>query len=459
MSALKRATTNPHQNPTETNPLTSLLQSFTAYRSEPTPESYHFLLKTLAQSSQFHHIPPVLDHLEKNEKFETPEFVFSGLLESYANANDLKGALELFFRIPKFRCVPSVYLLNSLLKLLCRSREGLELVPGLLLRSRDLNIRLEGSTFDVLIAALCRLKRIGYAIELMNYMVNDGFDVNTKICSLLLSSLCKQRGVDSAQVMSFVEGMRKFGFCPGLVDYRNVIRFLVKAKMGRDALGVLSQMKSDGIKPDTICYTLVLDGIIEMGDFSKADELFDELLGFGLIPDVCTYNVYINGLCKQNKIEAGIEMVASMEELGCKPNLAIYSLLVEGFCRTGDVSKAVDLVREMESKKIGLNGETCRIMIDGLVKEDKIAEACALLEEILDKGFPAGSLSFDVLICQLCQKGQFSKALELVEKMVDKHVSPGSRVWEALLLTSDSKFSFVEPIFTSLVDTNKHQPS
>ena len=45
-------------------------------------------------------------------------------------------------------------------------------------------------------------------------------------------------------------------------------------------------MKVHGIKPDIVCYTMVLKG-----DFGKADEVFDELLVLGLVPDVCTYNV------------------------------------------------------------------------------------------------------------------------------------------------------------------------
>ena len=90
---------------------------------------------------------------------------------------------------------------------------------------------------------------------------------------------------------TFVERMKKFCFCSGIMDYSNVIRFLVKERKGFDALVVLNQMKVHGIKLDIVCYTMVLRGVIVEGDFGKADELFDELLVLGLVPDVCTYNV------------------------------------------------------------------------------------------------------------------------------------------------------------------------
>jgi hypothetical protein len=64
----------------------------------------------------------------------------------------------------------------------------------------------------------------------------------------------------SVEVMGFVERMTKLGFCPGIMDYySNVIRFLVKKRKGFDALGVL---KVYGIKPEIVCYTMVLNGVI-----------------------------------------------------------------------------------------------------------------------------------------------------------------------------------------------------
>ncbi|KAJ9185446.1 hypothetical protein P3X46_005084 [Hevea brasiliensis] len=437
-----------HRQETPNKPylLSSLIHSFSIYDCEPTPRAYHFILKTLSKTSQLHQIPPVLDHLEKVEKFDTPEFILAHLIEVYGNAKEIQKAVELFYRLPKFRCVPSVYSLNTLLSVLCRTSEGLKMVPEILLKSRAVNVRVEESSFRLLISALCRIKKVGFAVEIFKCMINDGFNVDTDICSMLLSSLCEQADICGVEVMRFLGELRKLGFCPGMVDYTNVIRFLVREGKGADALGVLNQMKSDGIKPDIVCYNMVLNGVIASGFYSKADELFDELLVFGLVPDVYIYNVYIDALCKQNKVEEGIKIAASMEELGCKPNLNTYNMLLEALCNSGELSKARDLVREMSSKGIGLSMQTYKVMIDGLINGGKLIEACALLEEELDKGLCPQSLTFDEIICGLCQLGWICKALELLEKMVNKNVSPGVRVWEALLLGSHINISFIGDI-------------
>ncbi|KAG2404563.1 Pentatricopeptide repeat-containing protein [Vigna angularis] len=366
--------------------LSTLIDSFKAYSCDPTPKAYYFVIKTLTNTSQLQDIPALLDHLEHLEKFETPESVLVYLIRFYGLSDKVQDAVDLFFRIPRFRCTPTVCSLNLVLSLLCRKREYLKMVPDILLKSQHMNIRIEESTFRVLIKALCRIKRVGYAIKMLNCMIEDGYGLDETICSSIISSLCEQDDLTSGEAMIIWRDMRKVGFCPGVRDYTNMIRFLVKEGKGMDALDVLNQQKQDGIKPDVVHYTMVLSGLVAEGEYVKLDQLFDEILVFGVVPDVYTYNVYINGLCKQNNIDEAFKIVASMEELECKPNVVTCNTLLGALCLAGDLRKA----REM------------------------------------------------------CQKGLIAEAIELTKKIVAKSFVPGARTWEALLLKSGFKQGFSE---------------
>ncbi|XP_050383524.1 pentatricopeptide repeat-containing protein At2g38420, mitochondrial [Argentina anserina] len=443
--------TPPLLNPPQTL-LSSLLHSFNTFNCDPTPQAYNFVLKTLTRTSQFAQIPSVLDRLESVEKFHPPESIFSNLIRFYGTANRIGNAIDVFYRIPKFRCDPSAVSLNSLLYVLCGSSEGLKMVPQILMKSRAMGIRLEESSFRILITALCGMGKVGYAIEIMKCMISNGYDLDVKICSLVLASLCEQKGLGGLEVVGFVEEMKnKVGFCPGMMDYSNVIRFLVKQGKGLDALGVLGKMKVEGMKPDIVCYTMVLYGVIENGDYKNADKVFDELLVLGLVPDVYTYNVYINGLCKQNNVEAGIKMINCMKELGCKPNLITYNLLLKALCKKGELSRVRELVSEMSLNGVGVNLQTHRIMLDGLFCNGDVDEACVFMEEMLDKFLCGRCSAYDDVIYGLCQRGLISKAMDLLQKMVDKNVVPEARAWEAVLLSSGTGPCLVETTWTSLV--------
>ncbi|CAL1378527.1 unnamed protein product [Linum trigynum] len=389
------------EDPSKTGLLSPLVNSFSIYNCHPTPQAYHFVFKTLAKTSQLHDIPRVLDHLETVEQFETPEFILADLIKIYCNAREMEKAVDLFSRIPKFR-----------------------------------------------------IKRVAHAIEVFHRMIDDGFIVEAEICSFLLSSLCEQTDISSADVIGFFGQLRKLGFVPGLIDYANLMRFLVKGGYGNDAVDVLDQMKSDGIKPDIVCYNLVLKGSVDSRDFALADKVFDELLLYGLVPDIRTYNVYIDGLCKQGKMEVGRKMVASMQELGCKPDVATFNTLLAALSKIGNMEGARELTREMGRNGIGKDMQTYEMLIKLFTSRGEVLEACGLVEELLHKrldGFNDGVAGN--LICRLCRSGLTDKAVELIVHMAERNVCPGFGAWEAVLFSWGSKLDFPETAFMGLVDS------
>ncbi|KAL2958129.1 hypothetical protein AAZX31_18G190900 [Glycine max] len=407
------------------------------------------------RTSQLQGIAPVLDHLKHLEKFETPESILVYLIRFYGLADRVQDAVDLFFRIPRFRCTPTVCSLNLVLSLLCRKRECLEMVPRILLKSQHMNIHVEESTFRVLIRALFRIKKVGYAVKMLNCMIEDGCGLDEKICSLIISALCEQKDLTSVEALVVWRDMRKLGFCPGVMDYTNMIRFLVKEGRGMDSFHILNQQKQDGINPDIVSYTMVLSGIVAEGEYVMLGELFDEMLVIGLIPDVYTYNVYINGLCKQNKVDKALQIVASMEELECKSNVVTYNTILGALCVAGDLVKARGLMKEMGWKGVGHNLHTYRIVLDGLVGIGEIGEACLLLEEMLEKCLFPRSSTFDDIILHLCAKRTcFTEAMELTKKMVAKSFVPGSSTWEALLFNSGCKVGYSETTFSRLLGPN-----
>ncbi|CAL9236066.1 unnamed protein product [Arabidopsis halleri] len=345
----------------------TLVSSFQLHNCDPTPQAYRFVIKTLAKSSHLENIAFVLDHLEVSEKFDTPESIFRDVIAAYGFSGRIEEAIDVFFKIPNFRCVPSAYTLNALLLVLVRKRESLALVPEILVKASRIGVRLEESTFGILVDALCRIGEVDCATELVRYMSEDSVIVDPRLYSRLLSSVCKHKDSSCFDVIGYLENLRKTRFSPGLRDYTVVMRFLVEGGRGKEVVSVLNQMKCDRVEPDVVCYTIVLQGVIADEDYSKADKLFDELLLLGLDPDVYTYNVYINGLCKQNDIEGAIKMMSSMNKLGSEPNVVTYNIVIKGLVKAGDLSRAKTLWKEMEMNGVNRNSHTYDIMISAFI--------------------------------------------------------------------------------------------
>ncbi|XP_049407455.1 pentatricopeptide repeat-containing protein At2g38420, mitochondrial [Solanum stenotomum] len=418
----------------KTHLLSILIASFSTYECDPTPNAYYFILKTVTKNpSIWDQIPLILDHIRKVENFETPEYIFTYLIKFYGDSNMTHLANEMFFTMPAFRCNPTVKSLNCLIWVLCKNNYDLRIVLQVLVKSQLLNIWVEELTFKILIRALCRIGKANNAVDLLNLMVNSGFNLDGNICSLILSTMPEVKDCDGVEIWGVLEEMRKLGYSPKRVDLCNVIRFYVKNGKGIDALEVLNKMKMSGMVPDVVCYNLVLNGLILEGEYLNADEVFDELLVLGLNPDIVTYNVYINGLCKQIKMVEALRMLGCMEDLGCKPEMNTYHTILDGLCRCGMLSSAKEVFGQMKSKGLQLSSHIYGVIINCMIRNGEVDEAYNLLHEMVDMGFVPQSITFDGLIGLLCKKGSFSEVMELLSIMVTKNVVPGIRSWETLV--------------------------
>ncbi|OIT21020.1 pentatricopeptide repeat-containing protein, mitochondrial [Nicotiana attenuata] len=432
--AVQKLVESTHKSPKKTNLLSVLIDSFAAYKCEPTPNAYFFILRTLTKNpSTWDQIPQVLDHIHKVENFETPEYIFTYLIKFYGYSNMTPLAVEVFFTMPAFKCNPSVKSLNTLIWVLCKNKYDFKMVLLVLVKSQFMNIWVEESTFKILIRALCRNGKGNNAVDLLNLMVDSGFDLDRKICSLILCTMCAQKECEGVEILDVLDKMRELGYSPKRVDLCNVIRFYVKNRKGVEALEVLSKLKMSGMVPDIVCYNLVLNGLLLEGEYESADEVFDEMLVLGLVPDIVTYNVYINGLCKQNKVDEAVRMLGCMEELGCKPEMNTYYTILEDLCRRGMLSSAKEVCGNMKLKGLQLNSLIYDILVNCMIREGEVEEACDVLGEMVGRGFVPQSITFDGLVHLLCQRGLFSEAMELLNEMVVKSIVPGIRSWEALV--------------------------
>lgn len=406
---------NPSSNVSAIHTLT---ESFRIHNCEPTPQAYRFVIKALSKSSDLESIASVLNHLETSEKFETPENIFKDVIFAYGFAGKIEEAVDAFFGIPRFRCVLSAYTLNALLSVLVRRREGLAMVPEVLVRAGGMGVRLEESSFEILVDALCRIGEVDRASELVKYMSDESYIVDPSLYSKLLSSVCKHKDSSCFDVIGYVEELRKMRFSPDLRDYTVVMRFLVRGGRGKEVVSVLNQMKCDRIEPDLVCCTIILQGVIEDEDYSRADKLFDELLLLGLTPDVYTYNVYINGLCKRNDVEGAVKMMSCMEKLGSEANVVTYNILLKGLVKAGDMSRAKILWEEMERNGVDRNSHTYDIMVGGFIEVDDVGYAQGLLEEAFSRNLFVKRSRTEEVIYRLCDKGLMDEAVELLAYLV-----------------------------------------
>ncbi|KAE8731039.1 hypothetical protein F3Y22_tig00002841pilonHSYRG00216 [Hibiscus syriacus] len=159
-----------------------------------------------------------------------------------------------------------------------------------------MNIRLEESTFRLLVYALCRMNKVGYALGILQRMIDDGLGVCDKVFSFVLSSICAQGDLDGEDVMGFWRESRKLGFSPAMGDY--------------------------------ILADELFDEMLMLGEILEAFVLVEEVLHKCHFHEGLTFDEVICGLCQRGLVCKALEFVGKMVVKNISPGARAWEALL-----------------------------------------------------------------------------------------------------------------------------------
>jgi len=90
----------------------------------------------------------------------------------------------------------------------------------------------------------------------------------------VMTAYAKNRDVEMVERLN-EEAINKYGIMPSVSRYNALILALAKDGKALDAEKVLREMKANGLKPDQVSFTTVIDAYKRVRDIDKCWELFD----------------------------------------------------------------------------------------------------------------------------------------------------------------------------------------
>jgi pentatricopeptide repeat protein len=94
--------------------------------------------------------------------------------------------------------------------------------------------------------------------------------------------------------------------------------------------GVVLQMRRQGLLPDLLLCTSLLQACGGSGMVAEAEQLFRDMQDAGIVPDVRACNVMMDVYARAGMVLEAEGLLEEMKEMGLRPNKFTYTAIIIG---------------------------------------------------------------------------------------------------------------------------------
>ncbi|CAI0440294.1 unnamed protein product [Linum tenue] len=183
------------------------------------------------------------------------------------------------------------------------------------------------------------------------------------------------RAGEIRKALELFNEMKANGINPDVVTYTTIMNLYCSIDHLKEAVNLFHDMEAKGVEPDVITYTVLLKGELKEirckrsrnREINNSNAVVGPFLYGKLMdvePDPVMYTVLIDARCKENDMKGAMKFFKEMIDRGLQPDATAYTALLCGYLHVGDAAAA---------------GLVCRLMLENQIEPDGI------LESVLDR--------------------------------------------------------------------------
>ncbi|EFH49173.1 hypothetical protein ARALYDRAFT_327675 [Arabidopsis lyrata subsp. lyrata] len=359
----------------------------------------------------------IFDEMPKRDDLAWNEIVMVNL-----QSGNWEKAVKLF-RVMRFSGAKAYD--STMVKLLqvCSNKEGFaqgRQIHGYVLR---LGFESNVSMCNSLIVMYSRNGKLESSRKVFNSMV----DRNLSSWNSIVSSYTRLGYVDDA--MGLLDEMETCGLKPDIVTWNSLLSGYASKALSRDAIAVLKRIQIAGLKPNTSSISSLLQAVYEPG----LVKLGKAIHGY-VIRNQLWYDVYVETTLIDMYIKTGYLPYARMVfDMMDEKNIVAWNSLISGLSYTGLLKEAEALISRMEKEGIKSNAVTWNSLVSGYATWGKTEKALAVVGKMKKNGVEPNVVSWTAILSGCSKNGNFGNGLKIFLKMQEEGVSPNSATISSLL--------------------------
>eukprot|EP01126_Amoeba_proteus_P010032 TRINITY_DN13880_c0_g1_i2.p1 TRINITY_DN13880_c0_g1~~TRINITY_DN13880_c0_g1_i2.p1 ORF type:complete len:648 (-),score=144.32 TRINITY_DN13880_c0_g1_i2:56-1900(-) len=286
---------------------------------------------------------------------------------------------------------------------------------------------------------------IGVPCSVVDYILQDivhcGITLTTEIMNNAIKSYSRLRIVEKAEEV-FRE-MRSRGVSPDHVSYTLMIGMYKDLKCPEKAVQIFEEMKSSIFRPNHVTYTYMGQIFFENREPEKSFALMEEMKAVGISPTRTFYNslLHIYATCNQTpeaeKLFDLMKRGGRGEKVLPSPDLTSYGIMIHHYGTLGRLDVVSELISEIRNIHEVLDDRIYNTLLGCYCAWGLEAEAIGVMNEMIDKNVIPSVVTFNSFL-SMYSKFQPEKGFPFLEDWQRKfpHFRPDSVTFSLLIKIS-----------------------
>ncbi|KAL6991522.1 hypothetical protein U1Q18_009634 [Sarracenia purpurea var. burkii] len=342
----------------------------------------------------------------------------TALLTMYAKLGSVEDARALFDKMPQRDCV----VWNLMISAYSRNgypKESLQLLMQMV-RS---GIRADLFTAIPAISSVAELKSLEWGKQMHAHVIRHGSDYQVSVHNCLVAMYCDCNCLETAKIIFDLMTNKT------LVSWSTMIKGYVTHDHSYDALSLLTKMKSDGFRIDSVTVISVLPACVNTGALEQVKNLHGYSVKCALNSLLSVNTALLISYAKCGCIEMARKLFDE-EEVDSK-DIITWNSMISAYSKHGDWFSSLDLYNQMKQSKTKPDHVTFLSLLTSCVNSGFVEEGRECFKEMTETyGCLPNQEHYACMVDLLGRSGHIKEASELINTMP---FEPDARVWGPLL--------------------------
>merc|ERR1740117_2656095 len=207
------------------------------------------------------------------------------------------------------------------------------------------------------------------------------------------------------------------------------------------ALAVYEEIRNEKVELSIVMYNTLIDACARCGRMEQLENILSDMKTNRVKPNVITYSTMLKGHCQNGDIQKAFLILEQMKkDSHLKPDEIMYNSLLDGCAQNNLVEEGLRLLDEMQAEGVQPSNFTLSVLVKLMNRARRLDQAFSLVEQITKKYRFSPNVHVYTNLMQACVSNQqLPRGMKMLEQMLEDRVAPDSRTYSILVRGNMSK--------------------